>query len=37
VNPLLDRLAACEPTAVQARPEVHETAESSLMAALSRF
>jgi hypothetical protein len=37
VNPVLDRLAACEPTAVQARAEVHETAESSLMPALSRF
>src|SRR6516225_408372 len=31
VNPGLDRLAAREPTAVQARPEVHETAENSLM------
>jgi hypothetical protein len=33
VNPGLDRLAAREPTAVQARPEVHETAENSLMPA----
>jgi hypothetical protein len=33
-NPGLDRLAACEPTAVQDRPDVHETAESSLMPAL---
>ena len=37
VNPVLDRLAAWEPTAVQARPEVHETAVSTLMPALSRF
>jgi hypothetical protein len=35
-NPVLDRLAACEPTAVQARPDVQETAESSLMPALFR-
>jgi hypothetical protein len=27
-NPVPDRLAACEPTAVQARPELHETADS---------
>jgi len=32
-----DKLAACEPTAVQARTEVHETAESSLMPALTLF
>ena len=37
VNPGLDRLAAWEPTAVQARPEVHETAENSLISALARF
>ena len=37
VNPVLDRLAAWEPTAVQARPEEHETAVSTLMPALSRF
>jgi hypothetical protein len=36
-NPVLDRLAAWEPTAVQARPDVHETADSSLIPALSRF
>ncbi len=37
VNPGLDRLAAREPTAVQARPEVHETADSSLMFAPAGF
>jgi hypothetical protein len=37
VNDGLDRLAECEPTAVQARREVHETAESSLMPALFPF
>jgi hypothetical protein len=36
-NPVLDRLAACEPTAVQARPDVHETADSSLMPVAFRF
>jgi hypothetical protein len=36
-NPVLDRLAAWEPTAVQARPDVHETADSSLMPAAFRF
>ena len=37
VNPGLDRLAACDPTAVQARPDVHETADSTLMPAPFRF
>src|SRR5215471_7075614 len=37
VNPVLDRLAACDPTAVQARPDVHETADSTLMPAPFRF
>jgi len=37
VNDEPDKLAACEPTAVQARAEVHETAESSLMPALTLF
>jgi hypothetical protein len=33
----LDRLAAWEPTAVQARSDVHETADSSLMVAPAGF
>jgi hypothetical protein len=37
VNPGLDRLAAWEPTAVQACPGVHDTAENSLMFAPAGF
>jgi hypothetical protein len=37
VNVRLDRLAECEPTAVQARPDVHATADSSLMVAPAGF
>jgi hypothetical protein len=37
VNEGLERLAVSEPTAVQARPEVHDTAESPLISAPAGF